>query len=316
MISPIDIKKDKMAPVNNICICICTYKRNRLLEHLLIKLQNQQTDGLFTYSIVVVDNDNQESARNTVEKVREKAAILINYFVEPQKNIALARNKAILNAKGDYIAFIDDDELPCDAWLLNLLNTCNEHRVDGVLGPVIPDFEMPPPDWILKGNLCSRPTYKTGAVMHWSNCRTGNTLLKLSLFMNGGCLFDAAYGIQGEDVNFFKKVQEKGHFFVWCNEAPVYEVVPPERSTRRYFLKRAFLQGNVSLRYDKESVSLITKAWIFAKSATATIIYTLFLPIAYLSGMHHFIKYLIKDVHHISRLLALLKIYEIKERNI
>ena len=36
-----------------------------------------------------------------------------------KQNIALARNKAIENAKGDFIAFIDDDEFPLDQWLLN-----------------------------------------------------------------------------------------------------------------------------------------------------------------------------------------------------
>ena len=36
----------------------------------------------------------------------------VKYCVEPRQNIALARNKALQNAEGDLIAFIDDDEFP------------------------------------------------------------------------------------------------------------------------------------------------------------------------------------------------------------
>ena len=56
---------------NHISICICTYKRPHLLEKLLKKLQYQKTNDLFTYSIIVVDNDKNKSAKCIVEEFKQ-----------------------------------------------------------------------------------------------------------------------------------------------------------------------------------------------------------------------------------------------------
>ena len=124
-----EITKDK----SHISVCICTYKRPELLRQLLIELGRQDTAELFGYSIVVADNDRAESARSVVRVFSENSQIAVNYCVEPEQNIALARNKALENASGDFVAFIDDDELPARNWLLTLFETCNRYRADGVL---------------------------------------------------------------------------------------------------------------------------------------------------------------------------------------
>ena len=77
-----------------------------------------KTDGLFDYSLVA-DNDAQESGRSTVENTKEEAKFHINYDVEPERSMSLARNRTLKNVTGDLIAFINDDESPVDDWLIN-----------------------------------------------------------------------------------------------------------------------------------------------------------------------------------------------------
>jgi len=125
----------------HISVCVCTYRRPQLLKRLLEGLGGQETRGLFTYSIVVADNDHLRSAELVVSSFSAALLIPIKYCVESQQNIALARNKAIENAEGDFVAFIDDDEFPTRRWLLTLYETCRQHGVDGVLGPVKPHFD-------------------------------------------------------------------------------------------------------------------------------------------------------------------------------
>lgn len=301
----------------HICVCICTYKRPEYLDKLIRDLQHQKTDGVFTYSIVVVDNDYEQSAKNTVMVNKKESLISIDYFCETEKNIARARNKAVKEAIGDFIAFIDDDEFPVKNWLYNLYKTCGEYKADGVLGPVLPHFEVDPPQWLLRGKFCERPTYETGTLMHWSNTRTGNVLLRKTLFEGRKYAFDPEFGAGGEDVRFFKEMQDsKGAVFVWCNTAPVYEVVPSSRCTKSYFLRRAFLQGNTSFRYYKNTMDNIQRIRIFMTSITAFILYTVMLPISYFLGMHIFMKYLIKDLHHISRILAMSGILVVQKRDL
>ena len=109
----------------HISVCICTYNRPALLKRLLTEVAKQTTEGKFTYSVVLADNDPEESARATVAEMRHDSDLLIKYCSEPRRGIAHARNKVIENAEGDYVAFIDDDEFPVAKWLQTLLDTCN-----------------------------------------------------------------------------------------------------------------------------------------------------------------------------------------------
>jgi succinoglycan biosynthesis protein ExoM len=219
----------------HISVCICTYKRPQFLKRLLEEFGRQDTNGLFTYSIVVADNDHLQSAKAVVADFTAATSIPIRYCVEPRQNIALAQNKAIENAKGDFVAFIDDDEFPTSGWLLTLFKVCNEYGVDGVLGPVKPHFDEEPPKWLVKGKFYERPAYPTGFVIDWRKGRTGNVLLKGRIFAAGKQPFRPDF-LTGEDQDFFRRMIEKGHVFVWCNEAAVYEVIPPIRWKRWRFL--------------------------------------------------------------------------------
>ena len=147
---------------NHISVCICTYKRPGLLANLLEKLQQQRTNDLFTYSVVVVDNDVNESAKTVVETFKQKSSFNIDYFVEPEQNISLARNKAVGSARGNFIAFIDDDEYPEPNWLLNFYKTLTDINADGVLGPVVPYYPDGIPKWIIKSKICEMPSHRTG----------------------------------------------------------------------------------------------------------------------------------------------------------
>jgi glycosyltransferase involved in cell wall biosynthesis len=277
----------------HISVCVCTYQRPTLLKHLLRTLRNQRTDGLFTYSVVVVDNDVAESARQIVIDAAD--GMEIGYWVEPTRNIAMARNKAVQSAVGDFVAFIDDDEFPVPDWLYHAYRASVAYGADAVLGPVKPQFETPPPAWVVKGGLFERPTYPTGTVLAWHNTRTGNVLLKRRLFERH--LFRPEFR-HSEDQDFFKRIMQAGHVAVWCDDATVFEIQRLDRFRVGYFLKRALLRGNVSLRLQPNRLRMV------AKSSLALMIYSLLLPVLAIVRQDLFIKFLIKDCDHIGKLLA------------
>jgi len=99
---------------DHISVCICTFKRPLLLERLLKKLEEQTTEDLFNYSIVVVDNDSYQSGESVVTFFKKNTKVNIDYYHEPERSISLARNKSVKKAKGNLIAFIDDDEFPAN----------------------------------------------------------------------------------------------------------------------------------------------------------------------------------------------------------
>jgi glycosyltransferase involved in cell wall biosynthesis len=294
------------AEIDEITVCICSYRRPELLERLLAALSKQRTDGWFTFSCAVVDNDESASARSVVERLQPTYPVPLRYAVEPARNFALARNRALGMVSGKLLAFIDDDEVPPEDWLLQLWQTLYQYGADAVLGPVRPYFERQPPAWVVRSRVCERPSHPTGSLLHWTKTRTGNVLLHMSVVREDGIWFDPAYGTGGEDVDFFKRAAHAGKRFVWCEEAPAYELVPEARLRRRYHLKRAFLLGRVSLKHAAERPSALRTLRVAAKAFAAMVIYTCALPFLFLLGDHLGMKYLIKDCHHIARLLAIL----------
>lgn len=295
------------AEVKHISVCICTYKRPDFLNRLLQALNTQETGGRFTYSIVVADNDQLESGKPVVERFRKSNSIPIRYCVEPRQNIALARNKAIENTEGDFVAFIDDDEFPAGNWLYNLLRTCEQYEVDGVLGPVRRHFDQTPPKWIVKGDFYERPIHATGLPVRWSMGRTGNVLLRKRVFTPGEPPFRPEFR-HGEDQDFFRRTIENGCRFVWCSDAIAYEVVPPVRWKRTFMLKKALLRGSSAALHPTVGADDI---W---RSIIAVPAYTLALPFALILGQHRFMKLLISLCDHLGKLLTLVGINPIREQ--
>ena len=280
----------------HVSVCICTFKRPTMLARLLRKLENQVTAGEFTYSIVVADNDASKSAETAVREIAAASRLSISYRVEPRQNIARARNAVIAGASGQFLAFIDDDEVPSDDWLLTALRFCLETGASGVLGPVRPYFDHVPPPWLVRGKFCERPEPETGYRLPWRETRTGNVLLRRSLVAGEAEPFSVAFGNGGEDQEFFKRKIEGGAVFVWCNDAAVYELVPPERCRRSYLLKRALLRGlNERALADYRGI---------VKSMVAVPLYALLLPVLLLVGEHHFMRYLVRLCDHLGKLLG------------
>jgi len=295
--------------VKHVSVCVCSYKRPQSLKCLLETLGSQET-GLFTYSLVVADNDRLRSAEPVVLDFAAASPIPVKYCVEPRQNIALARNKALENAEGEFIAFIDDDEFPAKRWLANLFEACSKYDADGVLGPVLPEFESRPPRWVVKGGFFERPNYETGHRMAWQQTRTGNVLFRRKILEGNEVWFKAEFDTGGEDVDFFRRMTEQGRSFVWCREAVVYEVVPAARCNRSYLLKRALLRGS---NFPKHP----THQWLnISKSLIAVPLYTMILPVLALFGQHVFVKYLIKFCDHSSRLLAFLGVNLVTQREV
>src|SRR5262245_52123420 len=120
------------AALPHITVCICTYQRPQMLRRLLEALARQQTGEQFAMSAVVADNDPRESARQVVSEFAARAQIPVIYTTEPRKNIALARNAALRQARGTHVAFIDDDEFPAEDWLAHMLSACRMLNATGI----------------------------------------------------------------------------------------------------------------------------------------------------------------------------------------
>lgn len=232
----------------NISLCIATYRRPDRLGALLRDLVEQQH---LPTEVVVVDNDPAGSARSVVQRRRELGAPFpIRYDIQPQKNIALTRNRTVQLASSDWIAFIDDDERAPATWLKQLAATVALHNADGVLGPVAPVVPPYAPAWIQRGTFYDWARMPTGTVIPVNKLRFGNVLLHGALLRGTTPPFDPNYGLTGgEDGDLLGRLVQQGACLVWCDEAIVHEPVEAERLSLRWLLLRALRGGQDFARH-------------------------------------------------------------------
>jgi glycosyltransferase involved in cell wall biosynthesis len=301
---------------DHISVCVCTYRRNEMLRRLLTTLAALETDDAFDVSIVVIDNDAAGPARECVSTAAAALGLDIAYAVEPVNTIPAARNRAVRAAKGNFIAFIDDDEFAPSGWLLTLYRAIRTFEVDGALGPVVPYFEQAPPAWLVKSGLCERPVIRTGTLLRWDDTRTGNVLLRREVFTTHNLYFDLNCRTSGSDKEFFREAMDRGSRFVAVAEAPVYETVPPERQTLGYYLRRYRIQASNERKFRAPLLRGASRVVTPAKTLAAVAVYSVALPFAVLFGIHRALPLVLKIVYHGSWLLTMLGFDLAKRRSL
>ena len=100
---------------------ICTYRRYTLLRRALESLCVQAL-APERYEILVVDNGIDEQTAAVVADCRESfASVTIRLSSEPALGLSQARNRALSEARGRYLAFLDDDAWAPESWLATAL---------------------------------------------------------------------------------------------------------------------------------------------------------------------------------------------------
>jgi succinoglycan biosynthesis protein ExoM len=225
----------------DVSICIATFRRPCGLARLLDSLSKQKLPEGIDVEIVVVDNDAAGEARSRAMAVCD-AARTARWFVEPRQNIALARNRAVSEAFGRWIAFIDDDEVADENWLAAYWKLVESDAGDGFFGPVLPRIDEVVTPWLDAETFFSRPRHPTGTPLAGTEVSTSNALVRRSLFSEHR--FDPAWGrTGGEDVDIFDRMSAAGARFVACDEALVHETIPPRRHRLGWLSQRAFRGG-------------------------------------------------------------------------
>ena len=274
-----------------IAICAATFRRPAMLGELLAGINSLELTNVVDreLGVVIVDNDPLGTGRSTIEHHRSSFRFDLHYLVEPNRGIAHARNRAIvqaLAAGAEYVAILDDDEVPRRDWLSQLLRIQAEYGADVVYGPVVPRFPAGTPSWIVRGKFFSRAASPTGT--HLPMAATHNVLLSRRSLTMWHPPFDPKFGLAGvDDTHFFWRLRLAGVPLISAADAIVEETIPVARMTVPFLFRRAFNAGAgyVACQHDLET----TKNWKprrFLIASTRTFIGGLSAGPALLLGKH------------------------------
>jgi glycosyltransferase involved in cell wall biosynthesis len=142
-------------------LAIPTYNRAKYLPLILEKLRSQVEVENLSWEIIIIDNNSTDSTADVIRSYQANWDIncSLNYFLELEQGITFARLRAVREAKGQLIAFLDDDNLPASNWVKEAVIFAQEHPQAGAFGGQIHgDFEFKPPENIerIQGLLAIR----------------------------------------------------------------------------------------------------------------------------------------------------------------
>jgi len=220
-------------------ICICTFRRPFLVETLRSVARLDR--GVHELRVIIADNDEVPSARERVEALRKKMGMKVTYVHAPAANICVARNACLEAADGDFVAFVDDDEVVSEGWLRALLEKAQASGAAAVLGPVRAIYEPDAPAWMVEGDFHSTmPVFVGGEIRTGYTC---NVLIRWVAPFRA-LRFNTALGRSGgEDTDFFYRLTGLGGKIDYAPEAVVEEPVPAARASMDWLTKRRLRFG-------------------------------------------------------------------------
>lgn len=134
-------------------VAIPTYNGACRLPKVLEKLQAQTNVEHISWEIIIVDNNSSDGTAELVQEYQTnwKYPFQLRYVFEPEQGLAFARARGVKEAKGEFVGFLDDDNLPAPTWISAAYTFGEEHTNSGAFASQIHGlFEAEPSDSLKK----------------------------------------------------------------------------------------------------------------------------------------------------------------------
>lgn len=279
-----------------VTVAICTHNRSRDTLEAVESVMADRS-GIDDYEVIVVDNRSTDDTAAAVKAMQSRYGHKLRYVYEQELGLSVARNRAIAEARGEYILFLDDDALAMPGWMKAIVDVFESDPAIGCVGGRIdPVWEGDEPDWIPEEHRSvftildfarnvmemEAPSIPYGA----------NVAFRRELFLEIGC-FREDLGRKGgkllssEESELIARLRHR-HKVYYTPYGSVRHKVAKERATRKWFLKRMFWQGvSDAVRRDDRSVFAIAKHMIRLLQAVVSMVPAVFRPKALIRQLVH-----------------------------
>ena len=232
-----------MSSIPEISIAVCTYNRSDVLSNCLESLSNQSASTEL-FEVLIIDNNSTDDTKKIAENFCAKH-VNFRYIFEEKQGLSQARNRAIAEAQGKYLAYIDDDAIADKDWVKNILAVIKtDSSMVAFGGPIYPWYNKEKPKWF-KDEFVTYSYWEQHFQLTEKNCPFGlcgsNMIFKKEILNKYNC-FSAEYGMNGDKIAFgeesllFNKMLKNKENIQYFPEIFVYHLV----SDKSYSLKEAF----------------------------------------------------------------------------
>ncbi len=248
-------------------VIIAAYDRCDSLRRLLGSIAENFDRREAEYEVIVANNAREPRTAAAiaalVEEFRRARGDQFRHIVEPLAGKCRAQNRAIREARGQVIAFFDDDVVVTAGWLRIAARHFRESADDAMQGPV-----LIPPEWQNdEAFLRAHHRFKTinfarysRRLKHLHTLTGANMAVRREVFARIGFfneeLGPGRSGIS-EDVEFAGRLVRAGGAIGYEPEAAVYHEVDWNRLTEEFFRTRHRQQGASRYLYKRPPLASI-----------------------------------------------------------
>lgn len=238
----------------DLSLVIATYNR---AEQLMVTLESVATQRhpAQRWECIVVDNNSKDDTRERVEAFAAAHPDLqLRYVFESNQGLSYARNRGIEEAKGEIIAFVDDDERIVEEFVSAYVELFASHPdAMSAGGKIVAEYPTGRPGWMSKyaEQPIANPMDFGKSIKPFPKGRIpggGNMAMRRSVFDKIG-RFDTSLGrtgkqlIGGEESDLFERIEAAGMACYYVPRAVMYHIIPESKLTLDYFRRLAFNTG-------------------------------------------------------------------------
>jgi glycosyltransferase involved in cell wall biosynthesis len=243
-----------------ITVILCTYNRCEKLPKALDSTLRITFPNSADWEVLIVDNNSTDQTRLIAEEYCRNYPRRFRYLFEPAQGKSHALNAGVRAARGNILAFMDDDVTVEPTWLQNLTAPLFDDKWAGAGGRICLDEDFSPPPWMRvhgpysmggpiaalfdlgdKPGELSQPPFGT------------NMAFRKSMFDKYGD-FRVDLGprpgseIRGEDTEFAERLLTAGERLWYAPSAVVYHPAQQDRLTKKFLLHYWFGVGQAAIR--------------------------------------------------------------------
>ena len=246
----------------NITVILATHNRSQGLPGTLAELAASKIANSIEWEVVVVDNNSTDGTREVIEGFCRRYPGRFRYLFEPRPGKSYALNTGVREAKGNVLAFMDDDVRVDASWLANLTAPLAGTQWAGIGGRTLLAKPFTPPNWMsgqgsqsLLGILAA--VFDLGPEQCELNLPPygANMAFRKEMFEKYG-LFRTDLGPSpdrdvprpNEDTEFGRRLMAAGERLHYEPSAIVYHPVLGDRIRKNYFLMWHLDYGRAMVR--------------------------------------------------------------------
>lgn len=262
-----------------ITVALCTHNHADRLVRTLADLARLEPPAA-PWEFLVIDNASTDATPAVLAAGEWRPAEVDVRIVREEKlGLSNARNRALQEARGEYILFMDDDETPDPAWLASYEQAMREYRPDALGGRIEVYFEDGArPRWLQDELLGFLGKLDHGEARWLTERATpifgGNFAFHRGVFERIGN-FDARLGRQGaaniggEDTEIYRRLLEHDCRVRWVPQAVIHHRIQTPKLRRAYFLDLHFRQGRMEGARTRSTATRIPPPYLYPQVARA-----------------------------------------------